>query len=353
MRPAPKRVMKVSRPGSVVGVEPGREGQRVVRRRGRAELDADRVADPAHQLDVRAVQLARALTDPEEVRRDVVRQLGARVDAGQRVLVLQHERLVGGVEVDPVELVGIGADRLHELHGAVDLVGQLLVGLSGHGVAHEVGVPGVHLPQVGVAAGDEGAHEVERGGRGVVDVDESLRVVSARLGCELVAVDGIAAIGRQRHAVAGLGVGRARLGVLPGDPAELDHRHGRGVRQHDRHLQQHPQLVAHVVGRDPGEGLGAVAALEEERLAARDRRELLGQLVALPREDQRRHRAQPADGGVDRGTVGVRRLLGRAECAQRIEVGDLAHQPSVRSRVPDSVPEPAAWDNRHQWADSP
>ena len=41
--------------------------------------------------------------------------------------------------------------------------------------------------------------------------------------------------------------------------------------------------------------------------------------------------------------VGVRRLLGRAERAQRIEVGDLAHQPSVRSRAPRLAPEPDAW----------
>ncbi len=90
-----------------------------------------------------------------------------------------------------------------------------------------------------------------------------------------------------------------------------------GVGQHDGHLQQHPQLVAHVVGGHPGERLGAVATLEQERLArARPRPILAIELVALAREDQRRHRAQAVDGSVDRTPVGVRRLLGRAEGVQ-------------------------------------
>ena len=113
--------------GLVVGVELGGERERVVGRRGRAELDADRVADVREQLDVRAVELAGALADPDEVAGDVVGLLGARVDAGQRVLVLQDQRLVAGVEVDPVELVGVGADGLHERQRPVDLPGQLLV----------------------------------------------------------------------------------------------------------------------------------------------------------------------------------------------------------------------------------
>ena len=54
----------------------------------------------------------------------------------------------------------------------------------------------------------------------------------------------------------------------------------------------------------------------------RDVGELALELVALAGEHQRRHRAEPGDGGVDGGGVGVRRLLGRAHRAQRLEVGD-------------------------------
>ena len=133
----------------------------------------------------------------------------------------------------------------------------------------------------------------------------------------------------QRDALAGLEVGRAGLGVLPGDPADLHDRHRGGVREHDRHLEQHPQLVADVVGGHAGERLGAVAPHEHERLAARDRGDLVLEVVALAREHQRRHRPQPRDGALDGRGVVVRRLLGRAERAQRLQVGD--RHPSRRT----------------------
>ena len=356
--------MKVSRPGSLSGFSFAGQRQRVVGGGGRPELHADRVADVPEQLDVGAVELPGALADPDEVRRDVVRRLGARVDAGHRVLVVEQQPLVAGVEVDPVELVGVGADGLHEGQRPLDLGGHPLVALADRRLADEVGVPGVHLAQVGVAAGDEGTDQVERRGRGVVDVDQPLRVGHARLGGEVVAVDGVAAVGRQGHALAGLEVGRARLGVLPRDPADLHDRHRRGVGQHDRHLQQHPQLVAHVVGGDAGERLGAVAAHEHERLAAGDRGDLVLQLVALTGEDQRRHGPQAGHGGVDGRAVGVHRLLGRAERAQGLEVGDgTAHrvkgtgeQPCVphRSHVPAiTCPCARCRGSRSSWHGSP
>ena len=314
----------------VVGVEPVGERQRVVGRRGRAELDADRVLDVAQQLDVRAVELTGPFADPDEVPGHVVRRVRARVDPGHGVLVLQHQGLVAGVEVDPVELVGVGADRLHERERAVDVVGHRLVLLAGGGLAHEVGVPGVHLAQVGVAAGDEGPHEVQRRRGRVVDVDEPLRVVGAGVGGEVEAVDGVAAVGRQGDVATGLEVGRPGLGVLTRDPAHLHDRHRGGVRQHDRHLEEHPQLVADVVGGDAVERLGAVTPLEQERLAAGHRGDLRLQVVALPREHQRRPGAQPGDRGVDRTRVEVRRLLGGPEGVQRLERRDGAHRTSVR-----------------------
>ena len=100
-------------------------------------------------------------------------------------------------------------------------------------------------------------------------------------------VDGVAAVRRQ--AGRGLDVGAARLGVLPGEPADLHHRHARAVGQDDGHLQQGADLAADALGGVGGEGLGAVAALQQERLAARDGGQPLAQDVALLRLHQRRH----------------------------------------------------------------
>ena len=240
---------------------------------------------------------------------------------------------MAAVEVDATQLLGVGPDRLHERQRLVDLAGQLLVALARGRGLHEVGVPGVDLAQVGVATGDEGPHEVEGRRGGVVDVQQPLRVGDARLGGEVEAVDGVAAVRREGDLLAvdhaGLQVRGARLGVLPREAAELHDRHGAGVGEDDGHLQQHTQLVAHVVGGDVGEGLGAVAALEQERLAAGDRGQLLGEVVALAREDERRHGAQAGHGGVEGPAVGVRRLLEGADRVQALEAGD-AHPPRVR-----------------------
>ncbi len=234
-----------------------------------------------------------------------------------------------GEEVDRVELVGVDADGVHERQGAIDLGADALVALADRAVLDEVGVPLVHLAQVGVTTGGERAREVQRRRGRVVDLDEPLRVVRARLGVEVEAVDGIAAVGRQGHAVAGLGVARARLGVLAGKTADLDDRNARGVRQHDRHRQQDAELVADVLGRDALERLGAVATLEQERLAAGHLGELVAQRIALAGEHQRGHRAELLHGSIARSRVDVGRLLGGAERAKLIKGGN-AHEQRLR-----------------------
>ena len=138
-------------------------------------------------------------------------------------------------------------------------------------------------------------------------------------GVEIEAVDDVAAVGRQGDAVLRLGVGRARLGELAGEPPELDHRAGGAEGQHHRHLQQHLEGVADVVGVELGEALGAVAALQQEGLAGGD----IGRAapsVAAPR--RRRPAAGSGAGSPRRGRAQPRRhsrapagSAGRASCA--------------------------------------
>ena len=79
----------------------------------------------------------------------------------------------------------------------------------------------------------------------------------------------------------------------------------------DRHLQDRLDPVADVVGGRRVEGLGAVAALEQERLAAGDRGEPVAQLVALAGEHQRRVASRASATAASRAAaVGPRRLLG-------------------------------------------
>ena len=129
----------------VCRVQAGDQVEHVVRGRRRADLDADRVADPRREVDVRTVQLSGPLPHPDEVPGHVIRLLRPGVDAGQRLLVVQDEHLVTGVQVDPLERLRVHARRVHERHRPVDLAGHPLVALTGTRLADEVLVPGMHL----------------------------------------------------------------------------------------------------------------------------------------------------------------------------------------------------------------
>ena len=109
-----------------------------------------------------------------------------------------------------------------------------------------------------------------------------------RLLGEVVAVDGVTPVRRQRLVPAGLGVLRPRLGVLTGDAADLDDRNLRGIGHHYGHGQLDEQLALDVGSRDGGEGLGAVAALQQERLPVGDVSHLVAEVVTLARKDQGR-----------------------------------------------------------------
>src|SRR6266498_2718251 len=69
------------------GVKPVDEGDHVVRRGGRADLQPDWVGQPADEVDMGAVDLPGTLPDPDEMGRQVVRPTGGRVYASQRTLI--------------------------------------------------------------------------------------------------------------------------------------------------------------------------------------------------------------------------------------------------------------------------
>ena len=156
-------------------------------------------------------------------------------------------------------------------------------------VQHELLVPLVHPGQVAHAGGGDRADQVHRRRRVGVGADHPGRVGHPRLRGGGQRVDDVAAVGRQAQRVDRR---RSRLGVLPGDPGHLDHRQRRAVGQHDRHLQQGADVAADVRLGVVDVGLGAVAALQQERLAAGDGGQLVGQLVDLAGHGHRRHGLQ-------------------------------------------------------------
>src|SRR5581483_8106764 len=98
-----------------VGIQRGAESERVGGRGTGPELRADGVVHAAEEADVRAVDLPRALADPDEVRGAVVPLAGERVAARERLLVVEQQRFVARPDVDLVQRRVRGvedADRL-------------------------------------------------------------------------------------------------------------------------------------------------------------------------------------------------------------------------------------------------
>ncbi|OIQ64615.1 hypothetical protein GALL_538330 [mine drainage metagenome] len=148
----------------------------------------------------------------------------------------------------------------------------------------------MHAAKIGETAGGKGAQQIERRRRLAIGHQLALRIGGARLRRERDVVDDIAAIARQFDAVDLLGRRRTRLCKLSGDAADLHHRHRAGIGQDHRHLQQHAEEIADIVGAVLGEAFGAIAALEQEGLAGRHARQRLFQVAGLACENQRRKR---------------------------------------------------------------
>ncbi len=137
--------------GFGVRIELLREREGILGGRGRAQLDADGILHLREEVDVRAVDLTGALTDPQEVPGHVVGQTRTRIDAGERAFVLEEQRLVGGVELRGPQSLEVRAARVHEADRPIDLAGGLLVALVAGVRGEETAVPFVDQPQVGEA----------------------------------------------------------------------------------------------------------------------------------------------------------------------------------------------------------
>ena len=262
---------------------------------GRAQLHADGVADLGEEVHVGVIDAAGALANPQEVCGGVVGQLGARVDAGEGTLVVHYQGFVADVHVGGLECFEVNAAGFHELEGATNFVGGLLVALM-RGVGGEAAVPLVYGAQVCEAALGEGANQVQGGGAGVVAAQHALGVVHACFGGEVEAVDSLTAEGGQGDVAAGFHVCGARLGELTRHAAHLHHGHGRAVGEHCGHLQDGLNAAGNLVGGCAREGFCTVAALQEECAAFGNLAECLTHGVDFTGEDERGHRVQFGDG---------------------------------------------------------
>ena len=241
------------------------------------------------------VELAGAVADPDHVARGRVPVAGGGIDPGEGLLVAEQQRLVAGVEIGGAQFgmaFEIEPAGAHEVQRVRDAIGQFLVAARLRRILEEAEHPLMHAAEIGKAAGRERAQQVQRRRRLPVRHQLALRIGDARFRREGDVVDDVAAVARQLDAVDLLGLRRARLGELSGDAADLHHRQRAGIGQDHRHLQQHAEEIADVVGAMLGKALGAIAALQQEGFARGDAGQRLFQVARLTGKHQRRKRGE-------------------------------------------------------------
>ena len=194
--------------GVVSGVQALDEAHERVRGDARADLDPDRVPHTAQELHVRPLRLARAVSDPQQMRGVAVPVPGGGVDPRERLLVAEEQRFVRGVERGLMQGRGGGGGdpaRLHEVERLLDPVGQHTVALGLRRLGDEVEAPPMHPVEIRVAALRQRPKQAQGGGGLEVGAQHPFGVGGSRAGVELDSVDDVAAVRRKLHAPAGLG----------------------------------------------------------------------------------------------------------------------------------------------------
>ena len=105
-------------------------------------------------------------------------------------------------------------------------------------------------------------------------------------------------------------------------PTHLHNRHRSAVGEDNGHLQDGLHAVANLVGGRTGKRLGAVTALQQERITRRRRREALTQDVYLTGKDQRREVSNLGAGRPNSCRIRPLRLLLDGERPPKVEAGD-------------------------------
>ena len=155
------------------------------------------------------------------------------------------QSLVAGIEIDARGCMhALSAHGFEKIHRLGDRVDDLLICLAQRRVPQEAQVPVFRMMQIGKAAVDQRPHEIQ-GQRGAfVAAQQQLGVRLAFRRAESGPIDIVAAVYRQRQSVASFGIGRARLGVLPGETADPHDGLFQALQQHQAHLQQDLEAAA-------------------------------------------------------------------------------------------------------------
>lgn len=269
------------------------------------------------------VNLARAVADPDEVRRGVVvllvgsftvslgRGTAVRPRArsrllkktGKSLLIVEKKTLVAGEELYGLELAGTGVDGLEKAERLLDAGRDGRVLVLELRVANMAESPVKRSVEVCDAGGDGCADVVERGGRVVVGLDETAWIDSTVLNAETI--DNVTLETRHLLAINNLHRARPRLRILPSHTSDTHNRLVNTPDENDAHLQKKLDLALDGALATVIEELGAVTTLEKKGVALCDIAEVGFQSDDLVGVDERGEAGELVDGRGERSLVRV------------------------------------------------
>ncbi len=266
-----------------VGVEDLEEFEQPLGIHFRANLDANRIADAAEVIGMGTLDLRRPHADPRKVCAEVVPSFTPWHLASHRLLVRQEERFVACEEVDPADFRGPNPGQgLHESERVGDTLHHLLVFPCTRRVCNKLEVPVFGVVEVGKPTVDKRADKIQ-GQRSVfVATQHPLRIRDTVSGGEIRAVDDLATVSRQGHAITLFGVRAAWFGVLAGKSTDSGDAAFEPEGQQQAHLKEDLELVGDDLRRTLVESFGAGAPLEKESFSFCGLRKLNPQPFDLP-----------------------------------------------------------------------
>mmetsp|Transcript_27758 Transcript_27758/g.51683 ORF Transcript_27758/g.51683 Transcript_27758/m.51683 type:complete len:447 (+) Transcript_27758:1034-2374(+) len=273
----------------ILGVQLGHQQFEVLTRHGGAAFQANGVLNTAGELHMGTIRLTGPVADPDHVTRAGQPFARSRIQSRQRLFIFQQQRLVAGVEFNRrklVRCVGVNAGGCHEIDGVLNARGNLAVFFRpvAFGKPKRPRMDHVH---VGIATGRKGAQQVQRGRCLGVGLQHLGRIGNPRLGRKGQLVDDVTTVAGQFQTIHRFGRSRTRLGKLTRHAAQLDHRNLSPIGQDHRHLQHDLEGVANAIRAELLKALGAIATLQQERVAPARIGQMCLEPAGLTRKNQR------------------------------------------------------------------
>ena len=163
--------------------------------------------------------------------------------------------------------ISINTNSFHELQRFADFISYIFETfrlLTFNKVQH----PAVNMLKVGIPALRKRTKKIQCCRRLAIGHHQTLRVRHARCFVEINIVDDVAAIAWQFNTVDRFCWSRAWFCKLARNTANFNNWFACAISQHNRHLQEHAEEIAHIVRVVFSKGFSTIAALKQKRLTA-------------------------------------------------------------------------------------